>query len=639
MINFRNLTIFCCLLLSSSLFAQGWQMLDSQPPFLTHHSYGFGYEGKAFVIQGNFDNPLWLFDPADGSWTEIGDFPGPRRGFAVGDYWDGKYYYGFGNGQTAPLNDLWVFDPVDQSFTELPSCPCVGRAHPAFIAHNDKIMMGTGSNTNGNLEDWWEYDMITQEWTQKQNIPGGARHHPFFFASGNSVFLGGGHRNSWYEYNLDTEELTPIDNTPQGRVAGSQFNWGGKGFLLGGDDAGHDHIPDDETFMSYDPSTEEWEYLPSLPQGSRWANSSFIIDDVLYHFDGEDYDTPNDARTMWVYNLNELNCLPAERLNATNQPDGSIELVWSSNQNKIADTLKYRVQGDSEWIILTDVSPGVVLNNLEDCQAYEYQIVTSCDSFDTPSEIFPFVSSGCGACFDLAYCEPQDFEDLFDLFIDKVGVNGNDNFSGDDAGFGNFAAPGSEVLPIGGSFDLTVSVNQLAGNPRMKGWIDFNLDGAFDEDEVIVDRVLTEADISETVSIPASATPGNSRMRISFGAAPTGDPDIQPCNENGLFILGETEDYCIELSPSTSTDNTGAFENNLIAFPNPFKNMIRFDTKLPLHDNYSLTVLNTIGETLYSLDNISLSGNVDLSHLAEGVYFLQVEDENNLYKARVVKQQ
>ena len=143
MIKLRNLTFFCCLLFAMPLFSQGWQMLDTQPPFLTHHTYGFGYEGKAFVIQGNSGNPLWLFDPADNSWERIGDFPGPQRGFAVGDYWDGKYYYGFGNGSTGALNDLWVFDPEDQSFTELPSCPCVGRAHPAFIAHNDKTVSYT----------------------------------------------------------------------------------------------------------------------------------------------------------------------------------------------------------------------------------------------------------------------------------------------------------------------------------------------------------------------------------------------------------------------------------------------------------------------------------------------------------------
>lgn len=614
-------------------------MLDSEPPFLTHHTYGFGYEGKAYVIQGNSGNPLWLFDPADNSWERIGDFPGPPRGFAVGDYWDGKYYYGFGNGnQGSALNDLWVFDPEDQSFTELPSCPCPGRAHPAFIAHNDKLMMGTGSSDNGDLSDWWEYDMITQVWTQKQDIPGGRRHHPFFFAAGNSVFLGGGHRNTWFEYNLDTEELTNIDNTPQGRVAGTQFNWGGKGFLLAGDDAGHDHIPDDETFMAYNPGTMEWEFFPPLPQGSRWANSSFIIDDILYHFDGEDYDNPADARTIWTFNLNELNCLPAGNLNATNQPDGSVELFWNSNDKKVADTLKYRVQGDADWISIIDASPVVVLNDLEDCQVYEYQIVTNCDSISTPSPVFPFVSSGCGACFDLDYCEPQEFEDLFTLFIDKVGINGNDNFSGDDEGYGNFAAPGSEPLPIGGDFDLTVSVNQLAGNPRMKAWIDFNLDGIFSDDEAIVDQSLTEADLSASVSIPATATPGNSRMRVSFGTAPSGDPDVKPCNDSGLFVLGETEDYCVELSASTNTDDLNT-QGDFVAFPNPFKELVQLETQLPVHDNYTLRVLNTIGETLYSVDNFSLSENINLSHLSDGVYFLQIEDEVNLHKVRVVKQQ
>jgi len=325
---FNNLV---CLILilsicSSNSFAQTWEVLG-ETPFHTDHTYGFGFEGKGYVIQGDDNNPLWEYSPSTDSWEEIGDFPGPSRGFAVGDDWNGKYYYGFGTLGQDIYNDLWVFDPVDTSFTELPSCPCTPRFHPAFIAHNDKIMMGTGSSETGNMEDWWEYDMITQEWTEKQTIPGGARHHPFFFSADSLVFLGGGHRDSWFQYNLNTEVLSAIPNTPLGRVAGTQFNYDGKGFLLAGDDATHSHVPVSQTFMFYDPQLMEWGYLPTLPEGSRWAPSSMIIDDILYYFDGLDYDSP-DLNTMWKFDLSKLDCLPAANLSVNNIDDSYAELSW-----------------------------------------------------------------------------------------------------------------------------------------------------------------------------------------------------------------------------------------------------------------------------------------------------------------------
>ena len=70
---------------------------------------------------------------------------GWARGFAIGDTWDGKAYFGFGSDGRSYLNDLWVFDPADLSWTELASCPCSGRAHPALVAQNGKIVVGMGN--------------------------------------------------------------------------------------------------------------------------------------------------------------------------------------------------------------------------------------------------------------------------------------------------------------------------------------------------------------------------------------------------------------------------------------------------------------------------------------------------------------
>lgn len=628
--------IFTCLLLALPVFlcAQGWEEVGDTP-FRTDHSYGFGIDGKAYIIQGNAGNPLWEYIPETDTWNRIGDFPGPARNVAVGDEWDGKYYYGFGTGGSVGFyNDLWVFDPADQSFTELPSCPCVGRSHPAFIAHNDKIMMGTGSSFDGNINDWWEYDILTQVWTQKQNIPD-RRHHPFFFSMDSMVYLGGGHRDSWFQYNLNTEVLSPIDNTPLGRVAGTQFQYNGRGYILAGDDADHVNLVQGETFMAYDPQSGEWEYLPPLPEGSRWAPSSFIIDGVLFFFDGTS-DTQS-TNSMWKFNLAELDCRPAGNLNASSMEDGTAELFWSANGQAVADTVKWRKVGDQVWNVVPDAKPVVALSGLENCQDYEYQVITNCDSTKVSSNIYTFKTKGCGACIDLDYCSPIEFLDFRDLFITDVGINSFINTSGDDAGYGNYGIPDGEFLPVGGNFMLSVDVNSLVNGSKLRVWIDLDIDGEFEESELLLDESFTSTNITQNVFIPSDALPGKSRMRVSYAHTIANGVVYDACGTSNNLIIGEVEDYCIQLSESTDTENNFV-SNNIVAFPNPFKNSVRLKGDFLTDKNYNLRIVNMMGAVVSTVDDFSFEDEIELSHVPNGVYFLQIEDEDVFYNVRLVKQ-
>ena len=523
------------------------------------------------------------------------------------------------------------------SWTELPTCPCTARYHPAFIAHNDKIMMGTGFN-GGNLEDWWEYDMLTQEWTRKANVPGSPRHHPFFFSNENSVFVGGGHRNSWYEYNLETEQFTAIDNRPQGRVAGTQFEYNGRGFLLAGDDASHDHVPIEESFMAYDPQTGEWELLPPIPTGSRWASSSFIIDNILYFFDGEDYDTPGANTEMWKYNLDELNCRPADNLNAMAMDGGVAELFWNENSKVVADTLKWRKLGETVWNALPDAKPVATLDGLEDCTEYEYVVVSNCDSLSIQSDIFTFRTKGCGACIDLEYCEPQRFTgNLITLFIEEIGVNNSVNISGDEDGYGNFALPEGEVIPIGGNFNFSMRSNSDVDGAVLKVWIDLNQDGEFRDDELLMEEEMEEISISQNIFVPETALEGLSRMRVSYVFTPAAGTNFDACHMPASIVLGEVEDYCIQLSPTTNTDDLNAAQE-IAVFPNPFNNTVRLSGNFDGIEQYDLKILNVMGEVLEFRNDFSPFEELDLSNLANGVYFLQLEGQDKSHKVRVVKQ-
>lgn len=295
-------------------FAQAWELVGDVP-FHKHHSNAFGYNGKAYLFEGvykndgaaNVSNEVWEYTPETNSWKRLKDFPGPARGIAIGEEMDGKYYYGFGSegGPDGLLNDLWVFDPRDTSFVQLPDCPCEGRTHPALVAHKNKIYVGSGSTWFGDFNDWWVLDLSTMQWSEKDVTTLLSRHHTFQFGIGDHIYVGGGHLPIWEAYNVITESWEAIDDTPKSRVAGTQFSYGGKGFVLGGDNTSHVHVNAEKSFMMYDPATDSWQNLDTLPNGSRWAPTSFIINDEIYFLGGLDNDDLQDS-TMWKFDLSKL---------------------------------------------------------------------------------------------------------------------------------------------------------------------------------------------------------------------------------------------------------------------------------------------------------------------------------------------
>ncbi|MFK8007549.1 MAG: kelch repeat-containing protein [Saprospiraceae bacterium] len=311
------LTLIFSITFLISANAQDWELLN-ESPFRSNHSVGFALKGIGYSVtgsvQGNFSDQFYSYDPTTDAWTQLDDFPGASRSFSIGDTWNDKAYVGFGvDPNNNYLNDLWEFDPDTNTWTELASCPCVGRSHPAFIAHQGKIFVGMGGN-NGNRDDWWEYDMATDTWSEKPDFPDLPRHHPYQFAVGDYIYTGFGHGSSingnlnifdeWYRYDPQTEIWDQMATLPaEGRVAGTQFSHGDKGYVLSGDGDNHNFMSTGE-FWEYDPVVDEWTSLPPHPGTSRWAPTSFVIDDYVYFMTGLSQSSVEDLN-MYRYYLGE----------------------------------------------------------------------------------------------------------------------------------------------------------------------------------------------------------------------------------------------------------------------------------------------------------------------------------------------
>ncbi|MFN5176674.1 MAG: GEVED domain-containing protein, partial [Ignavibacteria bacterium] len=146
------------------------------------------------------------------------------------------------------------------------------------------------------------------------------------------------------------------------------------------------------------------------------------------------------------------------------------------------------------------------------------------------SYCIPATPVGCGA---------DDYINNF-TFATLSNLNsGCNNLSGN--GFSYFNSITAPQVLTGQSYSFNVGVSPFYGQ-GVAIWIDFNQNGTYEPTE----RVYASADVipagqsrNGTITIPVTALPGTTRMRVRCGYATLGT-SIDPCNN---LTYSETEDY------------------------------------------------------------------------------------------------
>ncbi|HNU56253.1 MAG TPA: GEVED domain-containing protein [Flavobacteriales bacterium] len=126
--------------------------------------------------------------------------------------------------------------------------------------------------------------------------------------------------------------------------------------------------------------------------------------------------------------------------------------------------------------------------------------------------------------------------------IDRVAFATLDNTTGDNNGYGDFTALAAAVDP-GSTYSITMEPNgPYFLRYRWRVWIDWDQDGTFSLNERVVQRT-GYGNETATITVPAGALPGNTRMRVNMSAFAYRDA----C-EN--WLVGEVEDYTVAVSES-----------------------------------------------------------------------------------------
>lgn len=203
-----------------------------------------------------------------------------------------------------------------------------------------------------------------QTWQQSIDFPAAERDDAVSFTIGNFAYCGSGVVPGWlsagdfYKFDLTTQEWSSITALPSGqeRQYACAFVHGSKGYVFGGYDGSFIN-----SFLEYDPVSNQWTQLPAMPSLGRGGSSCFVVADTAYIVGGRTASQATDE--VWAYHINEQtwvqkNNLPfGERWKGSaisHQNNGYFGFGRKDDGQLYSDFYRYDAAND-DWIILADL--------------------------------------------------------------------------------------------------------------------------------------------------------------------------------------------------------------------------------------------------------------------------------------------
>ncbi|OAD91147.1 hypothetical protein A7A78_04875 [Aequorivita soesokkakensis] len=230
----------------------------------------------------------------------------------------------------------------------------------------------------------------------------------------------------------------------------------------------------------------------------------------------------------------------------------------------------------------------------------------------------------------ITYCASKGNNSSYE-WIDLVKLNNLNKSSGNDGGYKDNTSLSANVGY--GSNTIQYSAGFSSGSYReyWRVWIDFNHNGTFDSNELMVNRNSTSSGtLSSSFTVPTSALSGPTRMRVSMKYSSS-----QSACET--FSYGEVEDYTVNIgtNPVQGIDggNNSLSNAEMTLYPNPAKHTLNISLIDAAGKDY--VIYNTVGQVV---GKGAYTENVDVSSLQSGIYIIEVNTENNKLMKRFVKE-
>ncbi|MEW7277494.1 M14 family zinc carboxypeptidase [Aquimarina sp. 2201CG1-2-11] len=348
---------------------------------------------------------------------------------------------------------------------------------------------------------------------------------------------------------------------------------------------------------------------------------------------------------------------------------------WNAVSGTTYD-LRYRQTGTTNWTTAAVNQNSYAITSLSAATAYEAQVRSKCPDGTTSnysaSVNFTTTSSQVNYCTSSGTNASEEY-------IGNVQLGTINNASSASSGYTDHTSISTD-LSKGVSNTITITPT-WTGSTYSEGysvWIDYNQNGDFEDpgEQVWTQTATRNTPVSGAFTVPASATEGATRMRVSmsYNAIPN------PC---GTFNYGEVEDYTVTIKAgggendicegvaaynASQTYQVGdrvTYQGNLYErTQSGWTNLGACgssaiskdgDVSVVLSDTYILhpnpvgkqlnIQLNVLKEVSYTvtdaLGKVALKGkctsHVDVDDLKSGVYVLTIFNEGKGHSARFVK--
>ena len=214
------------------------------------------------------------------------------------------------------------------------------------------------------------------------------------------------------------------------------------------------------------------------------------------------------------------------------------------------------------------------------------------------------------------YC-PSNGNDTSDEYIGRVQLNSIDNLSGIGAtstGYSNFTGI-STSLDTGSVYTITITPTwtSITYSEGYSVWIDYNQDDDFSDpgEQVWFQTTTTTSPVSGSFTVPATATTGNTRMRVSmkYNGIPTSCESFPfgEVEDYTINIINPSAPYCYSNGNSTVDEYIGRVQLGTIDNPSGagatstgYSNFTGISTNLDTGAGYTITVTPTWTSTTYN---------------------------------------
>lgn len=238
------------------------------------------------------------------------------------------------------------------------------------------------------------------------------------------------------------------------------------------------------------------------------------------------------------------------------------------------------------------------------------------------------VTTGSGTTPPVSYCASQG-NSTSDEKISKVVFGTISNTSTGTAGYENFTTQIANVNK-GSAYTITITPKwtSTSYNEGYAVFIDYNGDGDFaDAGETVFTKAASKTSpVTGSITIPASAITGNTRMRVSmkYNGIPTS------CE---TFSYGQVEDYTLNIKAAGTVNSlTNVKVNSEInIYPNPVKDVLNITAE----GNYSYQIYSESGQMVMSGE--ANEKMLNLQKLTTGLYLIKISQNGKTTSHKLVK--